>query len=225
MDQQLTIAVFDVDETLIHCKSMFSFLRFALSSRFGEPQGHRKYQAALHRIRLARADMPREAVNRLFYREFNGWNIAELRALSEDWFKKSQDGDFYINEMREKFRAHAEKGDVTVLLSGSAEIIIQPIANDLGATTVIAIRLKELSDGTTDGGIAGIQTIGRGKALALQIFLDSLSWKPRLIGYGDHESDLPFLNMCDEAFVVTHNGKREAWMTEFHSPICLDGNP
>lgn len=31
--QKVTVAVFDVDETLIRCKSMFSFLEYALVAK------------------------------------------------------------------------------------------------------------------------------------------------------------------------------------------------
>lgn len=38
-----TIAIFDVDETLIPCKSMFSFLEFSMQTKFGKVDGLQRY--------------------------------------------------------------------------------------------------------------------------------------------------------------------------------------
>jgi HAD superfamily hydrolase (TIGR01490 family) len=196
------LAVFDVDETLISCKSMFSFIEFAFKDHFGSAQGAMVFSAAMEHIQHARLSQPRETVNRLFYRNFANWSLAELDNLAVKWFDQNQGASFYLPEVLARFRDHQSDGHQTVLLSGSASFIIAPIAQDLGATKILAIDLERLSDGTTSGEIAGIQTIGRGKADALQHLIETDGPYAKVTGYGDHESDLPFLMMCDPAHYV-----------------------
>jgi len=197
----MTVAVFDVDETLIRCKSMFSFLEYALVAKRGPAQGGQAYAAILHGLRRARDTLPREAVNRQFYRALAGWDLAELSALAAAWFKDHQKG-LYIPETLARLREHQRLGHKTLLLSGSATFIIAPIAQDLAVDDTLAIALRRMPDGTTDGEIHGIQTIGAGKARALTAYLAQVDPAPDLIGYGDHESDLPFLRLCTRSFLV-----------------------
>ncbi len=202
MDHKVTIAVFDVDETLIRCKSMFSFLDYALAAKMGAAEGRRAYSALQAAIQQARASLPREAVNRQFYKAFAGWNMEELRALAIAWFRDHKSPDFYIPEALARFRFHQQQGHRTLLLSGSATFILAPIAQDLRADDMLAIALRHQASGMTDGEIEGSQTIGMGKAEALMRYLGQFDSAPHLVGYGDHESDLPFLNLCDRGYVV-----------------------
>ncbi|RMA42672.1 HAD family hydrolase [Rhodophyticola porphyridii] len=204
-----SLAVFDVDETLIECKSMFSFLEFAFREVAGDTGGAQAYRAALYELQTARETEPREVVNRLFYRNFSRWSLDQLAELSQEWFARSKARSFYVPEVLNRFRQHQAQGHETVLLSGSANFIVAPIADDLGATGILAIALKRLPDGTTDGQIEGIQTIGEGKAAALRNLIQARGPYVRTFGYGDHQSDLPFLAICDEAYCA-HPADRPA---------------
>lgn len=200
--QKVTVAVFDVDETLIRCKSMFSFLEYALVAKMGAAEGRRAYLLVLDDLRRARIDLPREAVNRQFYRALSGWSLAELSELAVGWFDSYRDRDLYFPETCARLRWHQAQGHRTVLLSGSAHFIIAPIARDLAVDDVLAISLCQRADGTTDGEIEGIQTIGQGKADALSCYLAQFDHLSDVVGYGDHESDQPFLSICSEKYVV-----------------------
>jgi len=195
------IAVFDVDETLITCKSMFSFLAFAFRQRYG-PEGEARCRAALEGLQAARLNLPREEVNRAYYRLFAGWRMEDLRASASAWFLSLDRKSLFIPETLSRYETHVEAGDTTVLLTGSAGFIVAPIAQLLGADVVLAIELAVDPDGITSGEIAGIQTIGQGKAQALCAYF-CLEKPLETVGYGDHESDLAFLELCDQAFVVT----------------------
>ena len=59
-------AFFDVDETLVSDKSMFSFLAFYLRERGEPPSVYDRLTGELHR--WARQGTPRESVNRAYYR-------------------------------------------------------------------------------------------------------------------------------------------------------------
>lgn len=205
-NSRTTVAVFDVDETLIRCKSMFSFLEFAFIETMGAAEGRRTLSLVLNELREARIKLPREAVNRQFYRSLAGWNLCDLEKLAFDWFNGHRKEDLYFPETLARLRWHQSQGHETVLLSGSANFIIKPIAADLSVDATLAITLNVRNDGKIDGEIDGIQTIGQGKADALIRYLARFDHSPELIGFGDHESDLPFLRICDQRFVIVQRG-------------------
>ena len=205
-----TAAVFDVDETLIPFKSMFVFLEYAMKSKLGSEQGAHSYRAFRAEIDQYRVTFSREEVNRLFYKVFKGWSFAELERLALSWWRQIPSEQKWIAESVEALRSHQRQGHPVVLLSGSAEFILRPVSRDLGADIILATTLDMSEDGNCSGEIKGIQTIGDGKRQALAqiecIFGVDLS----LVGYGDHESDLPFLSYCDEGYVVISDGVTES---------------
>jgi HAD superfamily hydrolase (TIGR01490 family) len=199
VDRHRSVAVFDLDETLIRCKSMFSFLEFAFSTTETGKQSH---LAALAALKVARKNQSREEVNRQFWRLFAGWHLNRLDTLAEDWFASLVQTNPFYPEVLARFRLHQAEGHQTVLLSGSADFIIAPIARLLAPDAVLAIHLIAMPNGTTNGEIEGVQTIGQGKAVALERFLAEGPRGRSVYGYGDHASDLPFLRLCDPAYCV-----------------------
>jgi HAD superfamily hydrolase (TIGR01490 family) len=211
------IAFFDVDETLIHCKSMFSFLEFCLVETLGEAAGGSVHADYLQQLKLARQSMTREDVNRRFYRFFDGWKLSALHEIGELWFKETNSDKFFIREISQRFLVHKENGDETILLSGSADFILAPIKRHLEADNILAITLVKTGNDLTNGEINGVQTIGAGKAQALRMYLCSHSNPPTYIyGYGDHESDLAFLKLCDAGHVVAPTGIAPLWAEGLH---------
>src|SRR5690349_22867621 len=76
----------DVDETLIDCKSMFEFLRFQLVRRYGE-EGEARYRRIAGDLRRQSAEgVPREGINRSYYRSYAGESEAEMTSLGREWF-------------------------------------------------------------------------------------------------------------------------------------------
>ncbi len=209
------LAVFDVDETLIDCKSMFDFLQFALRRTLGRDAGGVVFIHLMEELQTARETAPREAVNRLFYSKLEGWRIADLEQLAEQWFQHRlhQSQPFFLSAVLAALRQHQAAGDDILFLSGSARFILAPMAQYLGVRHMQAIELELALDGASlTGNIAGLQTIGDGKAEALARFLNSLPARPGVItGYGDHESDLPFLRKCERQRVVTADCTAPLW--------------
>lgn len=150
---------------------------------------------------------PRVAVNRLFYRAFKGWLFADLSDLVERWWQQIPLQKRWIGQSIDALERHKKAGHPVILLSGSADFILKPIARHLKVDITLAITLGIAGKAVCDGEIIGIQTIGDGKREALAQCLYLLESDARLVGYGDHESDLPFLSFCDEAYVVFDNDK------------------
>lgn len=202
-------AVFDVDETLIHIKSMFSFMQFALKEKHGPKRGSAEFEHVRNRLFRLRDALPREEINREFYRHFKGWRITDFQTYVGKWFEEIIAGDLFIEPSLEKLRSHQAEGHEIVFLSGSAQLILEPLARYLDVSHLLAIRLATDGQGFLTGEIDGIQTIGDGKKQALVRFLRSVPDETETYGYGDHESDLPFLKCCDhQTLVVPKSGSQ-----------------
>ncbi len=202
-DAEAAVAVFDVDETLITVKSMFRFLAFHLERRHGREDGRRHYASALAELEEARRRSDRSTVNRAFWRLFRGEPLSALVAEAEAWVAdETREAGFFNDVVRERLAEEREAGRAIVYLSGSADFILRPIVARLGGGEIVAIRL-ETREGVCTGEIVGIQTIGAGKCAAL---LAHLAATGRALegssAYGDHLSDLPFLELATHPHVI-----------------------
>lgn len=203
-----TIAVFDVDETIIPMKSMFSFLEFAMKAKMGPDEGVRSYDTFYSEIKTYRASLSRETVNSMFYRVFRDWDLNDLSVLAKRWWDQIPPNARWINETLSALKIHQDAGHPIVLLSGSADFILKPVAEALSADITLAIQLGKTNEGACSGEIVGIQTIGYGKREALMQLECLLEVDAKIVGYGDHVSDLAFLDYCDEAYVIVPNGSQ-----------------
>ncbi|MFD9546871.1 HAD family hydrolase [Nocardia salmonicida] len=188
----MSAAFFDVDETLITVKSMFTFLRFWLAENGDDGSEYARVTDDLKA--RAEAGAPREEINREYYRTYRGVEYAALVAAGQRWFDEfaAEGAAFYAEAVR-ALREHKESGVRTVLLSGSFAPAIAPVAAALGADHVIATEPLVDEFGILTGEVRR-PMIGAAKGEAVVEFLREHgistydTW-----GYGDHGTDLPFL--------------------------------
>ncbi|WP_047248904.1 HAD family hydrolase [Chromobacterium subtsugae] len=200
-------AFFDVDETLIDMKSMFSFRRYYFLRRFGPVLGRLQEWRARRRLQdLLDCGCDRSEVNRAFFREFAGHAPEQLAAAAKAWFAEvsSRDG-FYIRPALNALQRHIDHGVEPVFVSGSSVDILQPLAEALGVRHVLANRL-EVRNGRYSGELLSPQTIGAGKQAAVLAFLARCGSDAAVCyGYGDHISDLPLLETVGHPSVVARD--------------------
>ncbi|MFC0039468.1 HAD-IB family hydrolase [Actinomadura rayongensis] len=207
------IAFFDVDETLISIKSMFSFLEFHLRWR-GEPPGAYERIAASLRAAAARG-VPRAEVNRSYYRFLAGESALRLSDSGRYWFD-AQDDRLFNPRTVEALRRHRAAGDRIVLLSGSFFPCLDPIAAAVGADWTLGTR-PLLRYGRLTGEVL-VPMIGAAKGRAARA-ATVVTGVPRAAcaAYGDHVSDLPLLEAVGRPVVVgadpvlTAHARRHGW--------------
>jgi HAD superfamily hydrolase (TIGR01490 family) len=192
-----SFAFFDVDGTLWNLSSMFSFARFhhIRRSRF-----LRRLLLALLASRALRR-LPREIANRLFYLCFAGERPEEVRADISEWYATLPSR--VLNELAvEALERLRDLGVDPVMVSGSSDDIVRPLAEELGIEHVLATR-PEVVAGRYNGRIQSPQTIGEGKRRAVLDFLSRNRARPEsCYAFGDHLSDLPMLEAVGHPVVV-----------------------
>ncbi|MDQ8701131.1 HAD-IB family hydrolase [Streptomyces sp. LHD-70] len=194
------VAFFDVDETLISVKSMFRFLDFYLEARGEAPGTYRRLAGELQQ--MAGLGVPREAVNRAYYRLYAGESERRLARLGAQWFaQESQSAGFWLAAAVSEHDRLRRQGAATVLVSGSFFACLDPIAEALDASDVLGAPVV-IRDGRLTGEI-GEPMIGRGKEHAALNWLTRQGLSPsRCSAYGDHLSDVPLLQAVGTPVVV-----------------------
>lgn len=193
-------AFFDVDETLISCKSMLGFLAFHWGREGRAPARLTAARAALgHQLR---SGVPREQVNRAYYRLLRGSCERDLEESGRRWFAREHARGLFHPPVREALRRHHRAGHLTVLLSGSFTACLAPVSRAVEAGLLICTT-PEVSDGVLTGDLVGRPLIGEAKADAAHRVMTAFGLTPaHCHAYADDASDLPLLSSVGHPVVV-----------------------
>lgn len=183
-------AFFDVDETLIHPKSMFDFLQFWYQ-RQQQPTEYARQMALIQQQVAAGAD--RAEINRQYYRQFRGQSAALLHAAGHDWFRaRLAQGRLFKLPVLRRLQTLRANGIPAVLVSGSMRALLEPIGAHIGAQSLLCAELDSQA-GVLSGELR-LAAIGAAKAERLRNFLADYGGEAsHCHAFGDHISDLPML--------------------------------
>jgi len=200
------VAFFDLDETLINTKSMFSFLNFYLKKKYGI-KGERKFHFRISLFSsLARLGLPRKVINRFYYFLYMCADTRDFKDIAILWFNENvRNEDFFIKPLVEKLKEHQRNGIEICLVSGSGRNIILPVAEYLNVTNIICSEQNEIMHRFT-GGVKK-PMIGKNKKDAVLEFIKSKKGiKPEeCYAYGDHISDIDMLEVVGHPTMVNHH--------------------
>jgi fatty acyl-CoA reductase len=141
----------------------------------------------------------RTRFSRSFYRAYQDLPAAELREQA-----KGSLADFILprvqHEAIRRIRAHRQRGDRVVLLTGGLDFLMEPLSH-LGDELVAARLIEER--GAFTGQLADPPLTADGRAsFAAQSAAEHGSSLADCFAYGDSMSDLPFLNTVGHPYAV-----------------------
>lgn len=210
-------AIFDVDGTLLHSDVLDYYI--ALIRRL-LPRGPRLRRLAALYLKapywFALDQVDRAKFNISFYRSYRGLAREPSQALAQDCFQSLFKGRLY-QPVIERLEQHRRQGDRIVLVSGSLDFLLQPLAQYLRADACLCPGLHD-TEGIFTGEMTGPPIIGEAKATRLRSYaqeqnLDLASCH----AYADSRSDLPILNLAGHVTVVNpgfslrREAKRRGW--------------
>jgi HAD superfamily hydrolase (TIGR01490 family) len=188
-----TAAFFDVDGTLVHATiaHYFAYLR----RKHLRPVASQLWYVGFlikcgYYIVIDRID--RTKFNHVFYRNYAGMPVSRVKGDAADCFREVMLPRL-LPAARECVEAHRRKGHRLVLVTGSLDFLIEPLARELGVDEVVAASLEERGDRFT-GALATIplsdaEKARRLTALSVERNIDLASSH----AYGDSIADLPML--------------------------------
>lgn len=198
-----SIAFFDVDETLLSVKSMFEFYEYFLEVVCDTADERQKLRDQAGSV--LSPGIPREEANRLFYRRFAGYAVAEVAAIGRRWFDaRLRRGGLFHTDVVDALRGHRALGTITVLVSGSFSACLAPVRAYCEADLAIATQL-EARDGIYTGEVTRTM-IGAAKVAAARALISEKGVAAAdCHAYGDHTSDLGLLRLVGHPVVVGAN--------------------
>ncbi len=195
-------AFFDVDGTIVHTTIVHYYAYFRLQNR--SPLSAAAWKAAflcrcIGYLLLDKID--RSKFNVYFYRNYRGMPADQVRARAGDCFTGVMRPRLYA-DAAERVRRHAADGVTVVLVTGSIDFLIAPLAQRLGVEHVIAPGLVE-RDGRFTGDLDG-PPIGNGeKAARVRAFAAAHDIDlAASFAYGDSIADLPMLECVGRPVAV-----------------------
>jgi HAD superfamily hydrolase (TIGR01490 family) len=195
-------AFFDVDGTLIRIKSMFSFSAFL----FEQLNMHDEPGVVVYRQQMQamlESGATREELNRFYYTIFAGLQVDLVARYGRQWYVTHCQHDVFFSEMLDVLRQHKKLGHRTVVVSGSFNAVLQPLADAIGIDDLICAPLEIREDGCYSGHLVGLPTIGEGKACGIRAYARKHDITlTNCFAYGDDISDLPMLGEVGTAITV-----------------------
>ncbi len=191
--QKKPIAFFDVDGTLISTTIVHAYVWLRTSSltpilKFFWYIGF--LPKVIYYLILDRISRPQ--FNRVFYRNYRGMDPVEAKALALDMFASYLRQKIFP-EAISQIEEHKEQGDQIVLVTGSLNFIVQPLAEYLEADSVIAPELEQFN-GKFTGELTTDPLIGEQKTIAMKKFAEQAEISLDICyAYSDSKSDLPML--------------------------------
>lgn len=199
-NEQMALAIFDLDNTLIGGDSDHLWGEFLVRHNYVDGELYQKE-------------------NDRFYREYQDGNLNihdwlefQLKPLSshpftelQQWretFIEEEINPILLPKATELIDTHRNKGDKLLIITATNSFITEPIASMLGITDLIATE-PELIDGEYTGAIDGIPSYQKGKIERLNIWLEEQDiTMDGSCFYSDSHNDLPLLKIVDNPVAV-----------------------
>ena len=193
-----SVVVTDMDETLISKKSTGYIIKFLFM--------YRAYIRLFFFLWISAFLIPISKINRalavrcLYFMAFRGLRVDRAEAVAAD-----QLAQLYIADLQDPATSAVLSADESVVLTASPEFMAKPwLGQYLGVkpSNVYGARI-----GIRNGRFTGLLTeglpIGERKVTLLDASPTCQSaGKGALTGYGDHPTDVPFLEACSKGILV-----------------------
>lgn len=195
----MTLAIFDMDDTIIDCDSSSLWLRYLVTQGLAAADmlvTEQEMMQAYHRGDLSMSDYMDFTLKPL-----SGVAVAEVERWAEDYVSSTIPSRIFP-AARRQIDWHRQQGNKLLIISATAEFIVRRIAAMLGVDDVIAIDLEKEA-GRYTGATKGVISFREGKVARLHAWLErngeSLLGS---YGYSDSVNDLPLLHAVQHASVV-----------------------
>lgn len=197
-----TAAFFDVDGTIVSTTIVHYYVRFR--SRL-LPAFLRPFWFAWFALKVVYYffldKVSRTRFNRVFYRNYRGLKAESVKQLAHELFRTYVRSKLFPAAL-DRIREHQNRGDLIVLVTGSLDFIIQPLADYLQADHALTVQLEE-AHGKFTGELTTPPLGEAEKARAVKDFAAQHGIDlTASYAYGDSRADLPMLQCVGVPIVI-----------------------
>lgn len=210
---------FDVDGTLINANLIHSTLFYMSNQSTPVHSGLRIGRMLARSPILAWAELrDRRMFNELLFEAFRGMSEDRLLILADEAYEFAMKSRLYPGA-RDLIKRSLDLGHEVVLVSGALTFLVERLAKELGAQTVIANRL-EMKDLKATGKLLRPVVAGPEKA---RIICDHAREKgyelENCFAYSDSYSDVPMLSVVGRPAAVNPDSKLLRLARAYHWPV------
>ncbi|MGO2240988.1 MAG: HAD family hydrolase [Halomonas sp.] len=196
----MSLAIFDLDNTLLSTDSDHAWGEFLLEQGAVDPIAYReaneRFMADYNAGKLDMAAFLEVALKPL------ADNLPEQLAAWHQQFMVSKIEPHILPKAEELLARHRTQGDTLLIITATNRFITAPIAERLGVDNLIAVN-PEVKEGRYTGRVSGIPSFREGKVTRLNQWLEQqdLSMDGAWF-YSDSHNDLPLLEKVDHPVAV-----------------------
>ncbi len=212
-------AYFDVDGTLISTNLVHTTVMYLANQSSPLKSARRLGTALLSGPVMAWAELKdRRLFNELLFSHYKGTTEDRMVVVSEDVFEFAIRPNIFEGtvDLIDKCKAAGQR---IVLVTGSLDCTVKPLAEYLGVEHIIANRL-EMKDGKATGKLMRPIVAGPGKARIIaddaRAHGDDLA---DCFGYSDSYSDVPMLSVVGHPFCVNPDRKLKRLAEAYNWPV------
>lgn len=194
-------AFFDLDKTIIATSSAFAFGKEFFNNGLISRQEALEISLAKANFMLRgqsseKMDSTRDTLAEMVA----GWPVDEIQRITTETMRTVVTPAIYA-EARELIRQHHEAGRQVIIVSASASILVEPIADELGVDAVVATELG-IADGLLTGEVTRYLK-GEAKAEAMRRCASERGFDlAASYAYSDSATDIPMLELVGHPVAV-----------------------
>lgn len=197
----MTLAIFDLDETLIDIDSDHAWGEFICDEGMVDAEEHRRKNNGFYADYQA-GQLDVTAYLAFACRVLTQYSLDELHRAREK-FVTDRIVSHLLPRAKNLIARHRSAGHELLIITSTIEFITRPIADRLGIDTLIA-PMPEMIDGRYTGAITGTPSFGPGKVTCLAGWLRAnpgFSMADSYF-YSDSRNDLPLLEAVEHPVAV-----------------------
>ena len=205
-----TAAFFDVDGTIVSTTIVHYYVQFRSHLL---PPVLRPFWLAWFALKVVYYffldKVSRTRFNQVFYRNYRGLQAERVKQLAGEQFETYVRSKLFPAAL-DRIREHQDRGNLIVLVTGSLDFIIQPLADYLQSDAALTVQLEE-AHGKFTGELTTLPLSEEEKVRAIQAFVEQHNVDlAASYAYGDSRADLPMLECVGNPIVVNPSkGLRE----------------
>ena len=197
-----TAAFFDVDGTIVSTTIVHYYVQFRSHLL---PTLMRPFWLAWFALKVVYYffldKVSRTRFNRVFYRNYRGLSAESVKQLAGEQFETYVRPKLFPAAL-DCIREHQDRGELVVLVTGSLDFIIQPLADYLQADAALTVQLEE-AHGKFTGELTTPPLSEEEKVRAIQTVVEQHNIDlDASYAYGDSRADLPMLQCVGNPVVV-----------------------
>jgi HAD superfamily hydrolase (TIGR01490 family) len=213
----MSLAIFDLDNTLLHGDSDHAWGEFLVRQQIVEPEFYRRQNDEFYELyKQGQLDI-------LQYLEFalaplTRFTVEELDLLHRQFMQE------FVAPMRQRkadelLQKHREQGDFLLIITATNRFVTAPIARALGVDDLLATDPERVGNRYT-GRVKGIPCYREGKVQRLREWLEETEHSlDDSYFYSDSINDLPLLEVVTHPFVVDGDERLQAEARQRNWPL------